>query len=324
MEPALLQGRWELELSKKESIEIADSKRLLSGEQIHHVLYVKGDLDSERDVEFAKEVFVNGNASIGEKNILRAITCIGDIFLSRAASIRRWIRSEGNIETQEGCDLGISASCSGEFNIAKKCKFRSLYGNPINIFSNITMREANDFGAARHINKKNKIENDSWLIVKKHISINQGQENKGENIVRGKSNLSAKRKINEEQKWFIISKYISIPPFTLVDRNFVVRKSLIVSNNCTILGSIKAYEEVFIQSNVSIYGNIFAEGNISIGNNCVLWGNIFSQGLIRISSGTTIGKSRDIKSVIGKRGIELSGNITIHGYALTEGSGNII
>jgi len=83
----------------------------------------------------------------------------------------------------------------------------------------------------------------------------------------------------------------------------------------------KCYNDVTLKENVEIDADIISDKNIILGSNCRVWGNLFCQGEITIAPGCEIGTEGIVKSVIGKKGITLEGNVKIHGYVLTEGKG---
>ena len=322
----LIPGITEIQLSKQETLEIVNAKRLPSSELINHVLYVDRNLYSGKAVEFKKEVFVKGRAHIGENNILRAMVCDKNIVLSQESRVIRWISAEGTIEAKERCDLGIRASCERKFKIAKECRFKCLYGKPIITYSDSPEGEKEHckLGTPHITLKTEPADALTWVIVKKHLSMNHRPHTNEKDLSRGAVNFSKETENIEDLKWVITTKYISIPASTRVEKHIVAKKRLMVNQNCTILGSIKAYEDVVIEDNVTVHGNIFSEGDIRIGEHCVIFGDVFSQGRITIARGTIIGRPKGVKSVIGKKMIELNENIVIYGYVLTEGSGTVL
>lgn len=120
-----------IKLSKKEIIEITNSKIIMSGQTVEKILYVQGDLTSQKKVKFEKEIYVTGKTVIGEENTLRAILCENDILFSQRSRIIRWVGAEGNVTASEKCNLGVRTSCEGKLEINKECTFKSLFGKPV-------------------------------------------------------------------------------------------------------------------------------------------------------------------------------------------------
>ncbi|MBU1712242.1 MAG: polymer-forming cytoskeletal protein, partial [Proteobacteria bacterium] len=121
----------DIKLSKKETMEIAQSLDISEKKEIDHLLYVKGNLCSENHVGFDKEVYVTGDALIGPNNMLQALYSEGDVKISEGTQFKRWLDADGNITIGVNCDLGISVSSGNKIHIANNCVFRRLYGMPI-------------------------------------------------------------------------------------------------------------------------------------------------------------------------------------------------
>lgn len=267
----------EVKLSKNERVETAASKKIGTGEEYDHILYILGDLISEDMAKFNKEVYVKGDATIGCKNHLRAIACDGRLSLMSEVSILRWADAEGKVEVNDKCNLGISISSADELKIGKDCKFKRLYGMPI-----ITYSRNND--------------DDSFS---------------------GKAAMSDDTRIANKD-------CVIISPFTSVEKDFIVKKDLMVKRGCLFTGSIKTYGNLILENDIVVSGNIFSEGDIEIGDGTTVAGDIFSQGVVAIKGKVRIGSAGKVKSVIGKRGIIIGQDVIIHGYTLTEGSGTVV
>jgi len=285
-------GVKQVKLSKKETVEISDEKTLHAGEKANNILYVKKDFISKKGVNLKKEIYVKGNAIIGEENILRAIACEGDITLSSKTRLIRWAGAEGNIKIHTQCVLGKRCSCDGELEIARDCSFKCLYGKSVVTYA------VHDSGKGAESRQKNPKENTTPV-----------PEQEIKNI--------------EDIAWHSTKEFESIPPFTKIDKDFVIKKNFTVNEGCTLTGNIKSYGDIILKKDVTVNGSIFAEGSIAIGENCTVTENVFSQNKILLSKGVRIGKKDGVKSVIGKKGVELGGNVIIFGYVLTEGEGKI-
>lgn len=129
----LKDGLYEIKMSKPETVEVFEGGMLKGRDEIDNLFYVKNSLFTEHDMTFDKEVYVRGNADIGEKNNLRALAGDGQVHLSVGTSVSRWIDAEGTILIENDCDLGISATSAKEIIVGKDCKFKRLYGDPVKI-----------------------------------------------------------------------------------------------------------------------------------------------------------------------------------------------
>ena len=283
-------GEKEVKLSKKEIVEIANAKNIKSAETITKILYIKGDLTSEKKVKFEKEIYVTGKAIIGEENRLRAILCEKDILLSRGTHIIRWVGSEGNIIASEKCNLGVRTSCGSKLEINKGCIFKSLFGKPVVTYNG-------------------------------HLEENS-------NLVKEVSPLKKEidpKKIKElSDTAFVATRNFSIPPGSTIENDLIIKKDLLIKKESVINGSVKTYGTVTIQKDVKIYGDIFSDSDVIIGENCIITGNIFSQSRVIIASGVRVGNKGRVKSVIAKKELEIGESVVIYGYLLTEGKGVVV
>ena len=120
-------------LSKEETVEAAASKNLRDGQALRHILYAAGDIRTGKGARLEKEVYVLGSAFIGERNVLRAITAEGDLYISRLTRVTRWADSDAGMHVSEGCDLGASAGSGGALILAGDSVFKRLFGNPVTV-----------------------------------------------------------------------------------------------------------------------------------------------------------------------------------------------
>lgn len=316
----------ELQFSKKEAVEICFAKSIPAFSKSDRILYVKGDFNSGPRTVLKKELYIKGKTNIERKNLLRAIFCEQDITLHEDCKVTRWVCGEGNIETSVGCDLGRNIACQGKLELRSKCQFQSAFARPIK-----TAHAADDGSSKNAMNpdpgypEKIEIKKETrWRIVRKHISINTpGDSNHGKpgDNRELKNNPGPGQDRGSDEPWIVSRKYVIVPPGASIHSNFVSRKNLLLKHNSKIYGCIKAYGGVTIERNVMVFGDIFAEGNINIGENCIILGNVFSQASIYIGDGVKISRPEEIKSVIGKKQIQLGKGVVIFGYVLTEGKG---
>lgn len=285
-------GMKQVKLSKNETVEISDSKMVRDGESISHIIYVKKTFTSGKDVRLNKEIFAAEAATIGEKNILRALACDGNVVISNDTKIIRWVGSEGNIKVGSKCILGVFCSCKGKLEINKDCLFKALYGNPVVTYGM----------QAGGVNPKAET------------------QLKEEAVQPGRAEV----RTIEDVAWYASEKDFIISPFTRVDKDIIVKNNLTLKKGCAVKGSLKTYGNIVLEEDVTVDGNIFAEGDIIIGKRCVISGNLFSQNRILIADNARIGREGVVKSIIGKKDIKLNQNTVIFGYMRTEGTGRVL
>jgi len=130
-------GMHDIKLSKDEKMELIHSPNISANREINHILHVIGDLVSEGNVQFNKEVYATGNVAVGPGNIIRAMVGDGDVALAEGVQFLRWLDAEGDIDIGANCTLGISASSGGRLYLSKDCAFHRLFGMPITTGYNI-------------------------------------------------------------------------------------------------------------------------------------------------------------------------------------------
>jgi len=283
------EGMKTVKLSKEEIIEVKRAQTIFSGENINHIFYVVGDIFSDKGINFKKEIYVKGKATIGENNVLRAMACEGDVVLGSKTRIIRWLDAEGSIETLGSCVLGISCSCEKALIIDKDCSFARLYGRPIVTYN---YKEAEP------------------ELIDKEATYARAEI---PDIVRTIEDIALLREGS-----------MTIEPFTTVVKDIVVKENLYIKRGAVVKASVKVYGETFIESGAQIYGDIFSDGRVTVGEDVVIFGDVFSQSEVYIEKGARIGKNGSIKSVIGKKEVKLAGNVCIFGYVLTEGKGTVV
>ncbi len=100
------------------------------------ILYVDGNMQASERSAFGKEVFVAGNATIGEGSHVRAILCHGNLSLGRDSHVVRWLDVRGDsLITAASCRLGRSTACKGLLHLAIGTSFVNLHGVPIKTYS---------------------------------------------------------------------------------------------------------------------------------------------------------------------------------------------
>ncbi|MFN3479041.1 MAG: hypothetical protein ACK415_01535 [Thermodesulfovibrionales bacterium] len=229
-------GIREVTLSRNEKVEIVNSKRIGKGENVNHILYIIGDLVSENEARFNKEVYVKGNALIGSKNVLRAIACEGGLSLSREVNIVRWADAEGRIEVYDGCDLGINTSSGDELRIGRGCKFKRLYGLPV-----ITYGMSNNNQGL--CTDKGDISCDTRIVTKDHMIVPP---------------------FSRVEKDLIVKKDLRVKKGCVLIGSIKTYGNLIIEGNVNIFGNIFSEGDIEIWEGSAVLGDVFSQRIITI------------------------------------------------------------
>ncbi len=124
-------GIHEVQLSKKEKLEITGSTNIPAAGQLNHLLCVQGNLVSGEKVQFNKEMYVTGNSSIGSGSAIHVLAADGNVVIGEDIRLKRWVDADGDIDIAARCNLGISASSGKILRLGPNCHFRRLYGVPV-------------------------------------------------------------------------------------------------------------------------------------------------------------------------------------------------
>lgn len=116
----------------------------------------------------------------------------------------------------------------------------------------------------------------------------------------------------------------TVPSGSVINNNTVFLGDIRIGKGVSIKGTIKSYGNIILEEGAMIYGNIFADGNILIGRNARINGHVFSQKSVFISEQSIISRPNKIKSIIGKKEIQIESNVTIYGFISTEGYGKTV
>ena len=333
---------------REELIEVIDAKNVSKFNFGKHALYLEGDAQIENKMKFSKEVYVTGKTNLQEKTKIRAILSEKDLFIGAGCIIVRWVGSEENIFVSSDCDLGVRCTCEKTLQLSHNCKFKSLYGHPI--ITDSPVKESEElFDETQNIVAEN---DDPEALAKQGTDNLKDLQNGNpdeESIATAEitdSNEESQeydkllekplyetitfRRLKDDKSTIthntlMMSKdELSLPQNTEIFKDMIIKSKLVVGQGSVISGTIKAYDDVNLKENVEVNGDIFSDKDILLDRNCRVWGNLFCQGRIYLASGCEIGTEGIVKSVIGKKGVTLEGNVKIHGYVLTEGSGNTI
>lgn len=233
----------EVVLSKKEDIEITESLHVKTGEQMEMLLYVQGDMVSDANVLFNKEIYVSGNAHIGPGNILHVLAVEGNIIIADGTTFERWLDAEGDLKVGSQCHLGISASCGGRLDIADGCVFRRLYGMPV---TTGTVQNVDDM---------------KGLSVEPLLHPGSSFVRKTDKVVAEGSVLSGN---------IVFLKDVMIGRHSIVNGSVKCYGDITLEDNVKICGNIFADGKINIGRKAIISGHIFSQNSILISEHSVI------------------------------------------------------
>jgi predicted acyltransferase (DUF342 family) len=254
-------GMSSVSLSRREVIQVSHTQRVNKGKQFNHVLCIIGDIVTAEKVCFRKEIYVTGKATIGAKNMVRAIASDGKVFLDRKTTVLRWIDAEESIEVREGCDLGINISCGGEVRIARDCKFKRLYGFPV-----VTCA-VGDEGVWKYDDVERAFNSTRTI---------------GEGVFR----VSPGSRIEKD---LIVKNNLRISKNSLVAGNIKTYGELMIEEDVKISGNVFSEGNIRIGQNTMVGGDIFSQGSVIIDRNSQIgnpgkWKSVIGKSAVMLGS----------------------------------------
>jgi predicted acyltransferase (DUF342 family) len=275
-------GMHDVKLSKEESLEILPSINIDDVTEIDHLLLVKGNLVSSRNVKINKEVYVTHDVSIGPNNLIQALCAEGSINLAQGVRFRRWLDAKDDICIAKNCNLGISVTSAKTIHLGEDCVFRRLFGRPITTgnsifdFENSIERSCpqNQLFTTQmtFVRKKDRsvppetIE-DRNIVFTKDVQIGRGS------IFRGNLKTYGRIALDED---VIVNGNILADGDIIIGRNAIItgnifsQASIYISEGSLIsqphkIKSIIAKKAVHIENDVTIYGYVATEGKGTTG-----------------------------------------------------------
>lgn len=282
-----------LHLSKDEPVFPAD--QITPETQIVPELLVEAhSFSTDHPMEYQKEVYVRGDASLASGTTVRAITA-KNLRLDSDSTVIRWADGEESAVCRDGCNLGTSFTSAGRLLVGKNSSFQKLYAPEICIGDSFLEEETE---ASDENEPKNKT-----AILRHYLTLLEASY---ENDPKNKTLTRNLREVSAG---------------TAVNATIVTKNDLSVGESARIFGDVKSNRKITIGRNAVICGNVFADGSIVIEDGARILGDVFSQEDIYLGSGAVIGSSGKIKSLLARRNIYLSEGSRIYGYIGCEHQG---
>jgi predicted acyltransferase (DUF342 family) len=233
------EGTQLLTLSKKENVEILSEMKISSGESVDHLMYVTGNFETLANVTLNKEIYVVGEASIGEGSTLRALAAEGKVWLAPNTNVIRWVDAEGAFSADSSCDLGWSISSGKRLEMSSGCRFRRLFGMPVQTWSDDSEKEIPVSGhKGDEIEESAFIGDRNWTIIPPHTKID---------------------------KTLIFKQNLRIKRHCILDQDVKTYKNLVLEEGVRIKGNVFVENSITTGPSTRIFGNVFSQESIRFG-----------------------------------------------------------
>jgi len=254
-----------------------------------HVIIVQNNMNTANKKSFNQPVYVKGKTNVGENCSFEILMVEGDITIGSDFRLNRWMSSNSRIVVKENAMLGKKVNCSGVLQMNKGCRFINLYAMPIATYDV-------DFN----------LEIDTSTAVVMPLDFTEQMTDVG------------------DLNWYISKEVMTIPPYSMVNNDMVVKSDLVLRQGVVVNGNIKVYGKVTLEKEVRVFVELICNSDIEIGEYCYIRENLFTQSRIIVKSGARFGLPGQHKSIIGKKGISLDKNVLIYGNIVTAGEGIVV
>jgi cytoskeletal protein CcmA (bactofilin family) len=234
---------------------------------------VTGNFLSLDNVTLNKEIYVEGKASVGESNTVRALAAEGKVSLASRTKVIRWVDAEGEFIADFSCDLGWSISSARNLILSPDCRFRRLYGTPVRTRHEGQGKEISDTDQQREeIGDSVFISDRDWTIIPPFTTIDKTLIFKQnlrikKNCVMGKDVKTYRKLVLEEGvriKGNVFAENgISTGPLTRIFGNVFSQDAIYLGKESRIgrtgaIKSVVARKEIVLDRGVVIYGYVVA------------------------------------------------------------------
>ncbi len=284
---AVAPGEHEATLSKPEIVEVRDDVVIPAGEDRDRLLYARGALQVGRGATCAAELFARGAATVADEAVLRTLSGEADATLGDRVVLERWLDVDGDADVGADCDLGMSAAAGGALTLGDGVRFHRLFGAPA-----ATRGFTGDAGDPPPPAAPDGLDVDEIRTVEDLADYHEDD-----------LTLAA----DDEPR----------------HRPQVVLGDLELAPGAVLGAGARVHGDLKLGAGAVVHGDLFVEGKVELGEGARVRGNLFTQSRARLGAGARVGRPGVCKSLIAKLGLELAGDVAVHGYVLTEGRGRV-
>ncbi len=216
----------------------------------------------------------------------------GKLVIKNSVKCNKEIYSIGNVDAGEGCSI-LALASDGDIILRPNLKLIRW----LDAGGNISIMENCDLGIV--------VSTDRQIDIKNQCSFKRLF---GNPVRTAQTIRNADRQEPDVEKKSIT-----------VNGDLIIRKGIRLWGNLKINGNFV----VDTEEKVEIFGSVFVEGQVNMSGNSFVAGNIYSQQSIYLK-GVEVGSYDSVRSVIGKKEIQLYENVIVHGYIMTEGKGTTL
>ena len=227
-----------LHLSKDEPVFPAD--QITPETQIVPELLVEAhSFSTDHPMEFQKEVYVRGDASLASGTTVRAITA-KNLRLDSDSTVIRWADGEESAVCRDGCSLGTSFPSAGRLLVGKNSSFLKLYAPEICI-------------------------GDSFLDEETEASYESEPKNKS--LTRNLREVSAGAAVNAT---IVTKNNLSVGEGARIFGDVKSNRKITIGRNAVICGNVFADGSIVIEDGARILGDVFSQEDIYLGSGAVI------------------------------------------------------
>lgn len=236
------------------------------------------------------DIYAEEMLGLGDRSVLRAALCTGNLSLGEKSKVLRWLHADGNIQLLKGSAAFGRLSAGQSIRLLPGAIFQHMHAP--SIWTGESLDSA-------------------------HFPMRCGCESAEDpHVASGlSSGTFAKRPRIRVKGDFVL------PAGEALNANVIAAGKVHFERGTRFLGNLKSYGDVWIADDACTHGSIVCEGTIRIGSQCFADGPIMAEREIQIGRDSCIGRSEAL-TTISSRTVRIATGCEMHGsvWARLQGS----
>ncbi len=279
----------------KETVRVVNSTSCPEGSASDDILAVQGDFNCSASCTFHREIYVQGNARIGDGAQLQAIASDGNLALGAKVRIARWADCQGDMEIGERSVIHSRATAGKSLLLQKRAQVKSAFAPSVRTLGNCTIRSAESDPAAPP-----------------EISFPSCMTDL-ENGSHSETGLDPKQlRMLSPDCWMYNGDFKPSRPVH-VEAKLIVRGDCTVPSGSVLDQDIKGKKSISIGAGCICRGSVISDKSIRLGPFSQFYGVVHAGQTLRICSGVRGGAENAHVAAFAEEVLTVEENVIVHG-----------
>ena len=289
-------------LKGRERVRVTGPLSMASGQGSTDILVVQGDFSCGPDCRIVREVWAQGNATIGAGTQMQAVAADGALVLEDGVSVARWADSEDDLRVGARCRIGARVTARKTIGLGVDARVLSAYAPQVHTGG----WDGSMNGAGR-------------LVAAGLLELGPPEGPPlSEETLREAGIEPAKLIRLSPQCWSYAGDFRPRIPIRLA-AGLVVKGRCDLPGGSVLLGDIKAHGSLFAGDSSVCDGNLVSGADICLGKGCQFAGVIHAGGSVLLSSGTRGLLKKDMVAVYAAEYLCVETNVAVNGKLASGG-----